>query len=71
MIDLLTVHEVAEILRVSYETALMYVKQNNLALKIGRQYRVSSEKLARHLSQQPPTPTKLNRSRKSAPFKYI
>lgn len=63
MIDLLTVHEVAEILRVSYETALMYVKQNNLALKIGRQYRVSREKLARHLSQQPPTPTKLNRSR--------
>ena len=63
MIDLLTVHEVAEILRVSYETALMYVKQNNLAVKIGRQYRVSREKLARHLSQQPPTPTKLNRSR--------
>ena len=63
MTELLTIYEVAEILKVSYETALMYVKQNNLAIKVGRQYRVSQEKLARHLSQQPPTSTKLNRSR--------
>ena len=63
MTELLNIHEVAEILRVSYETALMYVKQNNLSIKVGRQYRVPREKLARHLSQQPPTPTKLNRSR--------
>lgn len=63
MTELLTIYEVAEILKVSYETALMYVKQNNLAIKVGRQYRVSQEKLARLLSQQPPTPTKLNRSR--------
>ena len=63
MTELLTIYEVAEILRVSYETALMYVKQNNLTIKVGRQYRVSKEKLAKHLSQQPPTPIKLTRGR--------
>lgn len=63
MTELLTVQEVAEILRVSYETALLYVKQNNLAIKIIRQYRVPKDKLAKHLSQQPPTPIKLKRGR--------
>ena len=63
MTDLLTVKEVAEILRVSYETALLYIRQNNLATKIGRQYRVPREKLAAHINKQPPTPLKLNRGR--------
>lgn len=63
MPELLTIYEVSEVLKVSYETALMYVKQNNLAIKVGRQYRVSQEKLARHLSQQPPTPINLTRRR--------
>ena len=63
MTELLTIHEVSEILRVSYETALMYVKQNNLALKVGRQYRVPKDKLAAHLNRQPAAPIKLNRSR--------
>jgi len=63
MTELLTIHEVAEILRVSYETALMYVKQNNLAIKVGRQYRVPKDKLATHLSKQPTSPIKLNRGR--------
>lgn len=63
MTELLTITEVAEILRVSYETALMYVKQNNLAIKVGRQYRVPKDKLAKHLSQQPPTPINLKRGR--------
>ena len=52
MPELLTVHEVAIILKVSYETALMYVKQNNLTIKVGRQYRVSKDLLNKHLCQQ-------------------
>lgn len=63
MIELLTVQEVADVLRVSYETALQYIKQNNLAIKVGRQYRVPRDKLAAHLTKQPTTPIKLNRSR--------
>lgn len=63
MTELLTIHEVAEILRVSYETALLYVKQNNLAIKVGRQYRVHKDKLVKHISQQPPTPIKLRMGR--------
>lgn len=63
MIELLTVQEVADVLRVSYETALQYIKQNNLSIKVGRQYRVPKDKLAVHLNRQPPTPIKLNRSR--------
>lgn len=63
MTELLNIYEVAEILRVSYETTLMYVKQHNLAIKIGRQYRVPKDKLTAHLSKQPLAPIKLNRSR--------
>ena len=66
MTELLTVQEVAEILRVSYETALMYAKQNNLAIKIGRQYRVPKDKLAIHLSKDNTAtlkPLKLNKGR--------
>ncbi len=63
MSELLTVQEVSEILRVSYETALMYVKQHNLAIRVGRQYRVPKDRLATHLTKQQPTPIKLNRSR--------
>ena len=66
MAELLTVQEVAAILKVSYETALMYIKQNGLAIKVGRQYRVSNDKLAAHISKQtswPPIPQKLSRGR--------
>lgn len=63
MTELLNIYEVAEILRVSYETALMYVKQYNLAIKIGRQYRVPKDKLAAHLSRQPSAPMHLARRR--------
>ena len=63
MPELLTIYEVAEILRVSYETALIFSKQNNLVIKVGRQYRVPKDKLAKHLSQHPPTPIKLTRGR--------
>ena len=63
MTELLTVHEVAEILKVSYETALLYVKQNHLAIKVGRQYRISKELLTKHLVKQPTDPIKLIRGR--------
>lgn len=63
MTELLTIREVAKILRVSYETALLYVKQNNLSIKIGRQYRVPKEKLSTHLSKDPRPTLKLNRGR--------
>lgn len=63
MTELLTIYEVAEILRVSYETALMYVKQHNLAIQIGRQYRVPKDRLAAHLTKQPPTPIHPTRRR--------
>lgn len=63
MPELLTVQEVAAILKVSYETALIYVKQHNLAIKIGRQYRVPKELLVKHLSKQPADPVKLKKGR--------
>ena len=64
--ELLTVREVAEILKVSYETALEYVKINKLAIPIGRQYRVPKDKLATHLNKGPAPalkPLKLNKGR--------
>jgi len=66
MTELLTIKEVSEILKVSYETALMYVKQNSLAIKVGRQYRVSKDKLAAHINKQisgSPILVKLNKGR--------
>lgn len=46
---LLSVKEVAAILGVSYRTALVFIRKNekSLAIKIGRQYRVSEAALAR------------------------
>lgn len=41
----LTVAEVAEILKVSYETALNFIKNNVEYVNIGRQYRVTKQKL--------------------------
>ena len=63
MPELLTVQEVAAILKVSYETTLMYVKQNNLAIKVGRQYRIPKELLVKHLSKQPADSVKLKKGR--------
>ena len=46
---LLSVKEVAEILGVSYRTALVFIRKNkkSLAVRVGRQYRVSEAALAR------------------------
>ena len=41
----LTVTEVAEMLKVSYDTALHFVKYNVEHINIGRQYRVLESKL--------------------------
>lgn len=41
----LTVKEVAEMLKVSYDTALYFVKGNIEYIKVGRQYRVLESKL--------------------------
>ena len=41
----LTVTEVAEMLNISYETALSFIKYNVEYVTIGRQYRVSENKL--------------------------
>ena len=46
MPNFLTVQEVADILRVSYDSALAFIKASGVDyLQIGRQYRVSAEKL--------------------------
>jgi len=41
----LSVSEVAEMLKVSYDTALNFIKHNVEYVNIGRQYRVSERKL--------------------------
>ena len=41
----LTVHEVAEMLKVSYDTALNFVKKKTKYIVIGKQYRVLESKL--------------------------
>ncbi len=41
----LTVNEIAEMLNISYDTALHYVKYSMDSVKIGRQYRVLESKL--------------------------
>ena len=41
----LTISEVADMLKVSYDTALTFVKHNVEYVSIGRQYRVAESKL--------------------------
>ena len=49
---LLTPREVAEILGVSYEVALAFIKFSGIDyIKVGRQYRVSRDKLMAFLSK--------------------
>lgn len=52
MPNFLTVQDIADILRVSYDSALMFVKTSGVDyLQIGRQYRVSAEKLQAFLQR--------------------
>ena len=49
---MLTPTDVAEALQVSYETALAFIRYSGIDfVKIGRQYRVSEEKLAAFLNK--------------------
>ena len=49
---MLTPTEVAKILKVSYDTALNFIKYSGVAYtKIGRQYRVSEDKLNAFLNK--------------------
>ncbi len=49
--EMLTPHEVAEILQISYHKALDVIKYSGIGyIKVGNQYRVSSDKLKAFLS---------------------
>lgn len=49
---MLTPHDVAEILGISYESALRFLKYSDVdALQIGRTYRVAEDKLTAFLLQ--------------------
>lgn len=50
--NMLTPREVAEILKISYESALAFLKYSGVDyIRVGRQYRVSEEKLNAFLSK--------------------
>lgn len=52
MTKVLTVKEVAEILKVSYDSALAFVKYSGIDyIQVGRQYRVTEEKLTSFLTK--------------------
>lgn len=60
MPEMLTPREVAEILKISYEAALSFIKHSGIDYhKIGNQYRVSAEKLRAFLNKKGPTYTDL------------
>lgn len=49
---MLTPHDVAEIMKISYETALDFIKYSGIDyIKIGRQYRISRDKLTAFLQK--------------------
>ena len=50
--EMLTPKEVAQIMKVSYETALAFIKYSGIHyIKVGNQYRVSAEKLKAFLNR--------------------
>lgn len=52
MPEMLCPHEVAQILKISYESALSFIKYSGIDyIKIGRQYRVSHDKLVAYISK--------------------
>ena len=56
----LTVKDVAEMLQISYENALHYIKHNVEYVTIGKQYRVSEKKLNAALYPPKAVKTRLN-----------
>ena len=64
MFEMLTPKEVAEILKVNYETALAFIKYSGIDYhRIGSQYRVSEEKLRAFLNRKGSTYTELTGGR--------
>ena len=56
MPEMLTPKEVADILKISYEATLAFIKYSGIDYhKIGNQYRVSAEKLRVFLNKNGPT----------------
>ena len=52
MPEILTPREVAEIMKVSYESALVFIRFSGMDyVKVGRQYRVSRQKLEAFLNK--------------------
>ena len=52
MPEMLTPREVAEIMKISYEAALAFIRYSGIAyIKVGRQYRVSQDKLDTFLNK--------------------
>ena len=50
--NMLTPNEVADILKISYETALAFIKYSGIDyVRVGRQYRVNSDKLTAFLNK--------------------
>lgn len=60
MPEMLTPREVAAILKISYESALAFIKYSGIDyIKVGNQYRVSAEKLKAFLNRKGHTVTDL------------
>ena len=57
----LTVTEVADMLRISYDTALKFIKDKVEHVTVGRQYRVRESKLNAVLYKTKPIKKKINR----------
>lgn len=58
--EMLTPKEVAKILKISYESALGFIKYSGIDyIKVGNQYRVSAEKLNAFLNKKGQTVTDL------------
>lgn len=63
MPDMLTPREVAEMLKISYEAALRFIKYSGIDYhRIGNQYRISADKLRAFLNKKGPTYTDLTGS---------
>ena len=51
-LKMLTPNEVAQVLQISYESALAFIKYSGIDyIRVGRQYRVSEEKLTAYLTK--------------------
>ena len=60
MPEMLTPKEVAAILKISYESALAFIKYSGIDyIRVGNQYRVSAEKLKAFLNRKGQTVTDL------------